>query len=308
MITKDSKVLVTGCGGMLGEAVYAEFADKCTLLATDIDLNEDWLSPLDVRDKEEVARVVSDFSPDYIIHLAALTDMEYCEANAVDAYKTNAEGALFLSREALKKDIPFLYISTAGIFDGQKDSYHEDDIPNPLSMYGRTKHFGELISLSIPKSVVIRAGWMMGGGPKKDKKFIHKIIKQLASGKKEVFALTDMYGVPCYTHDLAKSIYHLLDTNAYGLYHGACDGAASRHDVAKHLLNVLGLQKKITLHKVDKDYFKGEYFAPRPPSEVLVNNKLRQLHSGLTRDWKVCLEEYLQRPEWEDVIAVLQKA
>lgn len=300
MIKKDSRVLITGCGGMLGEAVYKDFYDKCNVLATDIDLNEEWLSKVDVRNKKDIATIVSSFNPDYIIHLAALTDMEYCESNIIDSYKTNAEAVLFLSREALKKDIPFLYISTAGIFDGEKDSYNEDDIPNPLSVYGRTKYLGELLALSIPKSIVIRAGWMMGGGPKKDKKFINKIIKQLIAGKKEIFALSDTYGAPCYTYDLSKAIYYLLDTNTYGLYHGACDGSASRYDVAEHILSVLNLSGKVLLKKVDKDYFEKEYFAPRPHSETLMNNKLKNLNSDLTRDWKICLEEYLKKFEWNN--------
>lgn len=298
MIKKDSRVLITGCGGMLGEGVYKEFFGKCNVLATDIDLNEDWLGMLDVRKKDEVEKVVNDFNPDYIIHLAALTDMEYCEKNIEDAYKTNSESVLFLSREANKKNIPFLYISTAGIFDGEQETYKEDDLPNPLSIYGRSKYFGELIARSVPKSIVIRAGWMMGGGPVKDKKFINKIIKQINKGNKKIFALSDKLGVPCYTYDLARSIYYLLDSEKFGLYHGACDGEASRYEVVEHMLQTLKLDGKVELVRVDKDYFKEEYFAPRPYSEILVNNNLKKLDNSLTRDWKICLDEYLYKFDW----------
>jgi dTDP-4-dehydrorhamnose reductase len=298
MITKESKVLITGCGGMLGEGVYKEFSDKCNVLATDIDLNENWLSMLDVRNKADIKKIVNDFNPGYIVHLAALTDMEYCEKNIIDAYRTNTEAVQFLSREAQKRNIPFLYISTAGIFDGEKESYEEEDMPNPLSVYGRSKYLGELITLSIPKSVVIRAGWMMGGGPRKDKKFIGKVIKQINEGNKEIFALTDKLGVPCYTYDLARSIYYLLDNEKYGLYHGACDGEASRFDVAERLLETLKLEKKIKLTEVTSDYFQEEYFAPRPHSEILINNKLKKLDGSLTRDWTICLDEYLAKFDW----------
>jgi dTDP-4-dehydrorhamnose reductase len=298
MIKKESKILITGCGGMLGEGVYREFFGKCNILATDIDLNEEWLSMLDVRNKEDVARVVNEFDPDYIVHLAALTDMEYCERNIEDSYKTNTESVLFLSREAQQRNIPFLYISTAGIFDGKKEKYSEDDIPNPLSIYGKSKYFGELIAQSVPKSIVIRAGWMMGGGPKKDKKFINKIIMQINSGNKDIYALSDKYGVPCYTYDLAKSIFYLLDNEKYGLYHGACDGESSRYDVTKKLIEILSLKDRVNLIDVKQDYFDKEYFAPRPPSEILVNNNLKHANSGLTRSWEVCLEEYLKKFEW----------
>ncbi len=299
MITPKSRVLITGCGGMLGEGVYKQFADKCTVLATDIDLNEDWLKLLDVRKKNDVIATIEQFQPDYIVHLAALTDMEYCEKNFEDSYRTNTESVLFLGHQAFKRDIPFLYISTAGIFDGEKDLYNEDDQPNPLSIYGKSKFFGELIAKSFPKSIVIRAGWMMGGGPKKDKKFINKIIAQLKAGKKELHVVDDKLGTPCYTYDLAKSIYYLLDTEQYGVYHGACEGAASRYDVAEYLLQLLVLNEKVKLTKVASDYFKVDYHAPRPYSEKLVNNKLKALNPDLTRDWKVCLKEYIERFDWQ---------
>lgn len=299
MITKESRVLITGCGGMLGEGVYKQFSDKCVVLATDIDLNEEWLGLLDVRKKDDVIKTIEAFRPDYIVHLAALTDMEYCEQNFEDSYRTNTESVLFLGHQAFRRDIPFLYISTAGIFDGEQDEYHEHHQPHPLSVYGKSKYFGEVIAKSIPKSVVIRAGWMMGGGPTKDKKFINKIIKQLKEGKRELFVVSDKHGTPCYTYDLAGSIYHLLDNEHYGLYHGACEGSGSRYDVAQYLLELLGLSGDVKLTEVDSDHFKKDYFAPRPFSEKLVNNKLKALNPELTRDWKICLEEYVNKFDWD---------
>lgn len=298
MINKNTKVLITGCGGMLGEAVYKVFNQECKVLATDIDVNEKWLTFLDVRDKDSVANLVNDFNPDAIIHLAALTDMEFCENEIINAYKTNTESVQFLSRQALFKNIPFVYISTAGIFDGDKDSYTENDTPNPLSVYGKSKYYGERVALSVPKSIVIRAGWMMGGGPKKDKKFINKLIKQINSGAKELFVVSDKHGTPCYTYDLAKSIYYLIDTQEYGTYHGICDGSASRFEVAEYLLKTLGLENKIKLTEVNSEYFKKEYFAPRPFSEKLINNNLKKLEPGLTRDWKICMQDYLDKFDW----------
>jgi dTDP-4-dehydrorhamnose reductase len=298
MIKNNSKVLITGCGGMLGEAVYHLFNEKTKVLATDINVNEDWLSYLDVRDKDAVGGTVKDYNPDVIIHLAALTDMEFCEKEVINAYKTNTESVQFLSREASSRNIPFVYISTAGIFDGEKDSYSEDELPNPLSIYGKSKYYGERVALGIPKSIVIRAGWMMGGGPKKDKKFVNKIIKQINSGSKELFVVSDKHGTPCYTYDLAKSIFYLINNERYGVYHGICEGGASRFEVAEYLLKILGLEKEIKLNKVDSGYYNKEYFASRPFSEKLINNNLKKLDSSLTRDWKVCMREYVERFDW----------
>lgn len=298
MIKKDDIVLITGCGGMLGEAVYSQFKDVCQVYATDIDLNEPWLTYLDVMDHLSVNKFLTQIKPNYIIHLAALTDMEYCETHPQEAYTTNAGGVENVISYARSSSATFLYISTAGIFDGKKDAYDEFDMPNPQSIYGRSKYVGELIARSIVKSVVIRAGWMMGGGPRKDKKFINKIIKQLRSGAKSIAVVNDKLGTPCYTYDLARIIFYLLDSERYGLYHGASEGGGSRFDVADFLISEIGLKDKIDLLPVASAYFDKEYFAPRPHSEQLKNTVLKFLNPALTRDWRECLHEYLKKFDW----------
>jgi dTDP-4-dehydrorhamnose reductase len=297
MIRPESKVLITGCGGMLGEAVYATFSPKCTVRATDIDLNEPWLTKLDVRDKAAVTALCEEFKPDYIVHLAALTDMEQCEREFENSYRTNTEAVQFVAHEAQMRGIPLVYISTAGIFDGAKDIYDEDDAPNPLSIYGRTKYLGELIAKTVPQHIVVRAGWMMGGGPKKDKKFIGKLFKQIRDGKKEFYAVTDKMGSPCYTWDLARSLFFLLDGGHSGVFHGACDGVASRADVARELFKKIG-RADLVLHEVTSDYFSKDYGASRPASEAFRNNRLKALNPSLTRDWQTCVADYVKAYDW----------
>lgn len=284
---------------MLGEAVYDVFKDTCHVHASDIDLNAPWLERLDVRSAKDVAAYLEKTKPNYIVHLAALTDMEYCELHPEDAYATNAAGVQNVVEYARDHAIPLVYISTAGIFDGGKDEYREDDMPNPLSVYGKSKYEGELIAKTLPKSIVIRAGWMMGGGPEKDKKFINKIIKQLRAGAKELAIVNDKFGTPCYTYDLAQSIQYLLAHDAYGLYHGACDGGGSRADIARYLLDCFNLTSQVKVREVDSSYFSESYFATRPRSEQLINIELRKVAPHLTRDWKICLKEYIGRFNWD---------
>lgn len=299
MIHNSDRVIITGCGGMLGEAVYAVFKDVCNVYATDRNVNTPWLDKLDVASSKAVAKYLSRVKPNYIIHLAAFTDMEYCELHPEEAYTTNTGGVENMAQYARDHNIPLLYISTAGIFDGEKDEYNEIDTPNPLSVYGKSKYGGELVARTLPKSIVIRAGWMMGGGPKKDKKFINKIIKQLRAGVKELAVVTDKYGTPCYTYDLAQSIKYLLDNEMYGgIYHGACEGKCNRYDVAVAIVKHFGLQNKVKVRKVTSDFVKEIWFAPRPRSEVMVNNELKKIAPHLTRDWEVCLDEYLSKFNW----------
>lgn len=298
MIRPNDKIAITGCGGMLGEAVYTEFKDFSIVHASDIDCNEPWLELLDVSVKQDVKDYLEKAQPDYIIHLAAKTDMEYCEEHPDEAYKTNKDGVVHMVEYANKHSIPLVYISTAGIFDGEKDAYREVDKPNPLSVYGKSKYEGELEAIKAYKAIIVRAGWMIGGGPKKDKKFINKIIKQINIGAQKLNVVNDKFGTPCYTYDLAKSIHFLLDNEQYGIYHSVCDGSCNRYDMAVALVENLGLKKEVYVEGVSSDFFKKTYFAPRPYSEKLLNIELKKIAPHLTHDWKVCLKEYMQKFDW----------
>ena len=134
---------------------------------------------------------------------------------------------------------------------------------------------------------------MMGGGSKKDKKFINKLIKQLKDGQNNLYIVNDKDGTPTYTHDFAKNVKLLIENNHWGLFNMVCGGQTSRLEVAKELIKQLDLTNKINIIEVKSDYFKYEYFAKRPVSERLVNKRLDQLNLNIMRDWKVALKEYL---------------
>ena len=288
------KIFLSGVGGMLGQAFYNIFKDDYKLMCTDIDVNEEWLNYLDFRNFEDYYKEVTKFKPDYLFHIGAHTNLEYCEKNINDAYKTNTisvDHAISISNEL---DIPLLYISTAGIFDGNQDTYNDWDKPNPISIYGKSKFYSEENIISQSKNfLILRAGWMMGGGIQKDKKFVNKIINQLLNGKKEIFIVNDKMGTPTYTLDFAKNAKLLIENNKLGLFNLVCRGNTSRYEVAKEILKILNLETKIKINKVNSSYFKKEYFALRPKSENLINLKLQLLSMDIMRDWKESLEEYL---------------
>ena len=285
---------MAGSGGMLGEAFYKQFKNEYILKCTDKDVNEDWLSFLDFRDLAVYKKDVEEFKPDYLFHLGAYTDLEYCENNVNDTYLTNTisvENAVYIANEL---DIPLLYISTAGIFDGNKDLYDDWDQPNPLGVYARSKYMGERYVVENTKNfLVCRAGWMMGAGPKKDKKFIQKLMKQIKDGNKELFIVDDKDGTPTFTHDFAKNVKALIEKEYWGLYNMVCDGQTSRLEVAHELLSLLGLSNEIKINVVNSEYFKEIYFAERPPCERLDNRKLKLRNINLMQDWKVALKEYI---------------
>ena len=133
---------------------------------------------------------------------------------------------------------------------------------------------------------------MMGGGPKKDKKFINKIYKQIKAGAKELFVVNDKLGTPTYTLSFAESIFKVVETDMYGLYNQVCGGDCSRYDVAVEFVKLLGLEEKIKVTTVTSDYFIKEYFVTRPNSEKLINLKLNSRSINYMPDWKDALKDY----------------
>ena len=289
------KIYISGCGGMLGDAFHEVFKTEHALKCTDIDVNAPWLSHLDVRDLDAYRNDVIDFRADFLFHLAACTDMEDCERNPENAWLTNAIGAENAAYIANEMGIPLLYISTAGIFDGHKQLFDDWDIPNPMSCYARSKYAGELfVREHVRQHLVCRAGWMMGGGPARDKKFVQKILRQLADGETALKIVNDKFGSPTYTHDFANNVRSLLKTQWWGVYNMACDGLTSRVEIAQAILELKGLTDRVSITPVPSSYFSKEYFAARPPSECLVNAKLNLRGLNTMRNWKVALATYLE--------------
>ena len=290
-----SRIYIAGCGGMLGQAFHEEFSNQAEVKCTDIDVNEEWLSYLDIRDLARYREDVTSFSPDYLFHLGAYTDLEYCETHPDDAYANNAtavENAVYIANEL---HIPVLYISTAGIFDGGKDVYDDWDTPNPLGVYARAKWAGEeFVKQSAHRYLICRAGWMMGGGPRKDKKFVQKLMMQLREGKTELEIVDDKMGTPTYTRDFAHNVRVLLGSDCWGLYNMVCQGMTSRLEVAQALVEELGLGDSVTITPVSSGFFADTYFAPRPACERLLNRKLALRGLDLMRPWRDALSDYLR--------------
>ncbi len=294
-ISRNKKVFIAGCGGMLGKAVYETFAPHCHVLATDIDLNESWLEYGDVIDFQKISEKAFKFEPDLIINLAALTDLEYCEKNPEITWKTNALGAENMALISKKLNATHVYVSTAGIFDGLKEYYNDFEQPNPISIYAKAKYYGEtVVERMLENYFIFRAGWMMGGGYEKDKKFINKVFKQILNGKKELFVVDDKLGTPTYTVNFAEAMFAIAQTELFGLYNMVCEGSCSRYDVALEFIKLLGLEKDINIKIVNSDFFKNEYFAPRPYSEKLLNLKLSSRGINYMKDWKECLADYVE--------------
>lgn len=289
------KILVTGAAGMLGTSLLPVLKNQGHhVLATDIRFIREDMKKLDVREFDSMLTTALEFKPEMIMHLAAETDLEVCETDPGYAYQENFVGTQNACSVCRKLSIPITYISTAGVFDGTKKSpYTEFDAPNPINVYGASKFQGEqIVRQTLPEHFIVRAGWMVGGG-ERDRKFVSKILSQLDKGADKIFAVDDRFGTPTYAPAFSRVLERLIRTPHFGTYHLVCKGRASRYDVAKEILAILN-RRDVTLQAVKSDYFKEEYFAPRPESEEMMNFVLELRSMNDMPLWTEALKQYLR--------------
>ncbi|MBI5140283.1 MAG: dTDP-4-dehydrorhamnose reductase [Candidatus Vogelbacteria bacterium] len=282
-------ILVTGANGMVGSYVKQIFDLDNTYL-TDI-------PEMDVTDPAKVQKIFDQIKPRTVVHLAAKTDVDKCETEIDDAYKTNALGTLHVVLACKKIGATLVYISTGGVFGGnQADPYTEFDEPNPPTVYSRSKYEGEkFVRANLHNHYILRAGWMIGGG-EKDKKFVGKMVS-LFSERDEILAVNDKIGTITYALHLVKMIKQLINTGLYGTYHVVSEGACSRFDIAQEIAKIIGSKAKIV--PVGSDRFPLP--APRGISEAMRNYKLDLLELNTMPKWQEALREYLASWDYKRV-------
>jgi len=285
------KCLVTGASGMLGVTLCPIFRNKgFSILASDINPVFKDIVVLDITDKEKVRKIIQDCKPDVIFHLAAETDVDRCQLDKKHAFEINAYGTKNIAEECKDNDIILVYISSGSVFNGKKLSgYSENDIPDPVNVYAKSKLEGEeIIKSKLAKYYIVRAGWMFGGYDL-DKKFVRKIIDLLGSAK-EIPVVIDKMGTLTFTVDLAVALAEIIKFDSFGIYHCVNEGICTRFDIAKYLAGLLG-KTDVKLIPVKSDFFAN--LAPRGDSEALINARLNMEGKKLMRNWKEVLKEYV---------------
>jgi len=209
------------------------------------------------------------------------------------AFKVNTFGTEHMVKACKEFDSGLLYISTGAVFDGKKEiPYIENDDPDPLSIYGKSKLEGEKAVIGVlDKYFIMRAGWMVGGW-ELDKKFVYKIVQQIKEGKKELVVVSDKFGSPTFTKDFASNLLNVIENGEYGLYHMANKGSCSRHEMAMKIVEYMGLSGKVKVNPVTSDKFPLP--APRPRSAVMENQKLNTLGLNNMPFWETSLEAYIK--------------
>lgn len=269
------KILVTGAKGMLGQDLCPTLEDAgFETIETDVD-------NLDITNFEAVKKFLAESKPDAVVHCAAYTDVDKCEADGKDlAMKVNAEATENLAKVCAELAIPIVYISTKDVFDGmKKDAYLPYDERNPINAYGLTKCLGEkAIEKHCQKYYIARTSWLYG---LYGDNFVEKMLS--LSNESEIKVPDDQTACPTWTQELSNGIVTLLSEEApYGIYHICGSGKTSLYGFAKEIFEIAGVDanlKACTTSELSQA-------TKHPENGVLYND-------NMCRTWKAALKDYM---------------
>ena len=287
------KILITGGKGMLGRTLQKELAEHELTIA---DL-PDW----DITDDMGFVARVNEARPDLIVHCAAMTKVDDCEAKRDLAFKLNEEGSRNVALAAKTCGARLFAISTDYVFSGEPPkepwAWSETDIPRPRTVYGASKFAGEqMIQMILPEAVIIRIAWLYGsGGPS----FVHTMAKLGAQEGAPLKVVNDQRGNPTSTKVVADVIKFLMTKpDVSGIVHGTCEEQCTWYDFAcelKRLLNLPNVQTSQTFKRELEPCTTEEFPrpAPRPHNSALKKSVLNLL-GYRTPNWKVALAEFVK--------------
>ena len=278
------KILITGGKGMLGRTLQTELAEHEIVVA---DLPE-W----DITDDAGFVAKVGEVKPDLIIHCAAMTKVDDCEAKRDLAFKLNEEGSRNVALAAKVCGARLFAISTDYVFSGEPPkepwAWSETDIPRPRTVYGASKFAGEqMIQMILPEAVIIRIAWLYGsGGPS----FVHTMAKLGAQEGAPLKVVNDQRGNPTSTKTVADVIRFLMTKpDVSGIVHGTCEDQCTWYDLTVELFRLLGLKREVVPCTTEE--FPRP--APRPRNSALKKSVLNVL-GYRTPNWKDALAEFVK--------------
>lgn len=296
-VTRHRTIALIGANGMLATAIQRLAPAEYRIQPYD-------LPDFDLTDRAQVLSLRED-APDIIINCAAFTDVDGCEEQYEMAMRVNGDGPGLLAELAKEVGAVLVHISTDFVFDGQKGNpYLEDDCPQPLSVYGKSKLLGEqqIQQSGLSKYFIIRTSWLYGAG---GNNFVETMIR-LAKEKLELKVVADQRGTPTWTEDLATAIFALLNLTShpspvtrhspYGIYHFSNAGECSWFEFAREIVAQIGKTEKLAVKEVLPIPTEGYPLpATRPRYSVLAKEKIRLTTEVEIPVWQQSLTTYLEQ-------------
>ena len=290
------RLMLTGANGQVGWELKRSLTALGEVIALDrngCDLSQ----PLDL------PSIVHELKPDIIVNAAAYTAVDKAEQEEQLATVVNGTAAGVLAEEARKSGVLLIHYSTDYVFDGTKGSpYTEEDAPNPINAYGRSKLAGELaIAESAADYLILRTSWVYAA---RGQNFLRTVLR-LAREREELRIVADQVGAPTWAREIADATGHTIQQAcgervrgdfASGVLHMTAAGSTSWHGFAEAILDQAvsrGLQRKpVKIHPIST----SEYPRPaaRPKNSRLANERLRKRFGIALADWKQALARCMQ--------------
>jgi dTDP-4-dehydrorhamnose reductase len=295
------RILITGTSGLLGLNLALEMAKEHIVFG----LAKEQIYPptftaiqTDLLVPHTVERILDQVQPDWVIHCAALANLDACEADPEQARKLNSEIPLELASHVARGGARLLHISTDAVFDGQGGNYSENDFPNPLGIYAKTKLEGEHgVAEADPQAVIARInlfGWSLSGTRSLAEYFFYNL-----QGGKPVMGFTDVIFCPLLANDLAQIFLKMFSLHLNGLFHVVSRECISKYQFGVEIARIFGLDETLI---TPKSWEEAGLKAARAPNLNLRSEKLTKaigeplpdISSGLERFYRLYQEGYPQ--------------
>ncbi len=291
------KILLTGCNGQVGW----ELARTLLPLGEVVALNRE---QADFSDLEKLRKTVQTIRPDVIVNAAAYTAVDKAETERELAFLINTQAVEVLAQEAKSLNALLIHYSTDYVFDGIKDApYHENDVTNPLNVYGESKLAGEqAIQVNGADYLILRTTWVFAS---RGQNFVKSILR-LATEREELNIVADQIGAPTWARLIAETTAHILKqaqqervtkTFTSGIYNLTSSGETSWHGFAEKIVELARLQNYEFKNRVINPIPTSAYPLPakRPANSRLSTERLTQRFGLIMPTWeeilKLCLEE-----------------
>lgn len=241
------KLLIAGGSGLLGSNIAKLATSKFDVYATynknEVGMKNVYFLQIDLTQKEQLVKI-EQIKSDFIIHCVALTDVDYCEEHPYEAYNQNVLTSINIAEVAKENGAYLIHISTDSVFDGTEGNYKQDDIPNPVSIYGKTKLEAEQRISSIHShSCIVRTN--IYGWNKRDKFSLAEWMLNKLTNNEELPGLKDIYFSPILVNDLAEALFKLQERKYQGIIHVAGSETCSKLDFAYMIAEVFALDKSL---------------------------------------------------------------
>jgi dTDP-4-dehydrorhamnose reductase len=261
---------------MLGQRLTESFTSSGNFELLSVSIEDESAIPgidykkLDIIQKHKVKDVILDFFPDFIINAAAFTNVDKSETEKETAWKINVNGVENIAFYSWTIDAHLIHISTDYIFDGKSGPYSENDKPDPVGYYGRTKLASEnSIHISGTKNTIIRTNILYGPAKYGRPDFVKWVVNSLRDNK-VIRIVTDQIGNPTYIDDLVASINKIIELKKEGVYNIGGREMISRYDFTLRIADYFGLDKSLIEKIITKDLNQP---APRPLKSGLITLK-----------------------------------